>query len=293
MRSLKVFAFIPIVCLTLQMPAQAAPPPKNKIVRSQNGQDLYDLASKASPERYQYAVDNGAEVRYAEDGKSFFLIWYPDKTAAQKPPVIACIHGHGSYAFDEFYLWHKTAKEHGYGIVGLQWWLGGSEKTEDYLAPREIYRAFNQVFLKEKIKPGSILFHGFSRGAAVSYAVTAMDVKTQQHFFGLIVANSGGASMDYPPNRDIEDGQFGSQPFAGTRWVMYAGGRDTNPDRDGIPGMLRSAEWVKKGGGEILKVIQDPSGGHGGLHRNPANLEQVMTIFDALVKTSPSQNSNN
>jgi hypothetical protein len=63
----------------------------------------------------------------------------------------------------------------------------------------------------------------------------ALDAGRGKHYFSLAVASSGGISLDYPPNREILNGDYGDHPLKGTRWVTVAGARDQNPDRDGIP----------------------------------------------------------
>src|SRR3989338_3418927 len=100
---------------------------------------LLDQAKRETSERFDYAVNNGARIGLTKDGKSFFVLWTPPGTGPDNPPpMIATIHGHASWAFDEFFLWHRFAQEHGYGIFALQWWLGEGERFQDYLAPREI-----------------------------------------------------------------------------------------------------------------------------------------------------------
>ena len=246
---------------------------------------LLKQAESQCAQRLSYAKENHARIEFTSDGKSFYVLWFPEGVNPANPlPMIVTLHGHGSWAFDEFYLWHQAAKEHGYGILAIQWWLGQGEKFQDYLTPQEIYRIIDQVLMREQVKPETVLFHGFSRGSANSYAVAAFDRNTGKDYFALIVANAGKPELDFPPNRDIEQGRFGQKPLQGTHWVTFAGGRDPNPELTGIYGMRQAAEWIRKYGGIVDRAIEDESSGHGGFHQNPVNMRSALEVFDKRLK---------
>jgi hypothetical protein len=137
----------------------------------------------------------------------------------------------------------------------------------------------DDVLRRTGAKPGTVMLHGFSRGSANSYAVAAFDRKTGNNYFALCVANAGKPGLDFPPNKDIENGRLGPSPLAGTHWVTYAGGKDPHPERDGIQGMRDAAEWIKAYGGTVDLMIEDPEGGHGGFHHNPENVKKALDAF--------------
>ena len=145
--------------------------------------------------------------------------------------------------------------------------------------PHQIYREVDIVLRKLAVKPGNVMLHGFSRGSANSYAVAALDAGRGRRYFSLIVASSGGVAIDFPPTREIISGRFGDHPLRGTRWITVAGARDQNPDRDGIPGMHRTARWLDEQGAEVIAIIEDSENGHGALVLNPANAERVIDLF--------------
>lgn len=241
---------------------------------------LLEQARTQCPERAQYAREQHARVELTADKKSFYVLWFPEETDPENPPpMIVTIHGHASWAFDEFYLWHQAARERGYGILAIQWWLGEGEEFTDYLSPQEIYRVIDNVLSRERVKRGTVLFHGFSRGSANSYGVAALDRVTGTGYFALIVANAGKPGLDFPPNRDIVNGRYGDTPLRGTHWVTFAGGRDPHPDRDGIFGMREAADWIRKYGGVVDRVIEDTNADHGGFHRNPENMRAALDVF--------------
>lgn len=217
------------------------------------------------------------------DGKSFYIIWTPkDFDAASLRPMIVTLHGHGGWAFDGFHVWQAYAEQRGYGLMALQWWFGGGDATSDYYSPGEMYSIFEKELSNQRIEPGTALLHGFSRGSANSYAVTALD-RQGSRFFGLTLANSGGMMKDYPPNTEIFNGRFGAAPFRDTHWVMYCGEKDPNPSRDGCAAMQAARDSVTGLGGIVDLFIDDPTGDHGGFHQNPANVEQALDVFDRLI----------
>ncbi|TAH36119.1 MAG: hypothetical protein EYC62_03195 [Alphaproteobacteria bacterium] len=216
------------------------------------------------------------------DGKSFLAVWTPSKTPPRK--WIVSLPGTGGYATRDLQIWAQHLNGENIGIVVLQWWLGGGDKTSDYYSPFDIYRELDIALNQLHIAPGQAMLHGFSRGSANIYAVAAIDQNKGRKYFNTIVANSGGASMDYPPTQLITRGEFGPKPFAGTQWVTSCGMRDENPDRDGCPAMKRTAKWIESMGGNVALQIEDPAEGHGALHRNPANTKHLLDWYLAMPK---------
>jgi len=242
---------------------------------------LLKKAQDARKPRVQFALENDAQVRLTSDGKSFSLLWFPQGSDSRNPPpMIVTLHGHDGWAFDAFYVWHEHFKDRGFGFLAVQWWLGEGESMQDYLSPDEIYQAIDEIFSDLHVGTGKALLHGFSRGSANSYAVAAIDHNEGKNYFSLIISDAGRASPDYPPNREIEKGRFGEKPYQGLHWVTYAGGMDTNPERDGIEGMRKTAEWIQKFGGTVDFAIEDAASGHGGFHQNPENARKALDVFE-------------
>ena len=244
---------------------------------------LLEQAKQERSSRYQFALQHGVETGLTPEGKSFYLLWLPQGRSTQEmPPLIVTISGHSGWAFDDFFVWEPFAKARGYGVLSVQWWLGEGERINDYLKPVEIYRAIGAVLEKEKIRPGTVLFHGFSRGATNTYAIAAMDRSTKNNYFALVIANAGRPNSNYPPIRDVEQGRFGPRPLEGSQWITFGGAKDPNPERDGIQGMREAGDWIRKYGGVVDLAIEDPEQGHGGFHRNPKNTEVALDVFEKL-----------
>ncbi len=246
---------------------------------------LFQQAQTLSQEEYQFTVDQGAQILPTTDGKSFYVLWLPEGSdISNPPPMIVTLHGHDSWAFKEFFLWHFYAEERGYGILALQWWFGKGEDSSDYYLPQEMYPIFEDILRANQVQPQMVLFHGFSRGSANSYGLTALDRASDNNFFLLTIANAGGASRDFPINQSIDKSEFGPQPFANTHWVMVCGMNDENPDRDGCPAMRATRDWVLQYGGTVDLMIEDPNGTHGVFHRNPDNVNAALNVFAQLLE---------
>lgn len=210
------------------------------------------------------------------DGKSFVLVWQP----GEKPPEkwLVSLPGSEGYTTRDFLVWLYALKDRGIGFAGLQWWLGKGDEPTDYYTPADIYREVEAVLKKLGAKPGSVMLEGFSRGSSNVYAVAALD-HAGAHYFSTIIANSGGASMDYPPTQAVNAEKFGAMPFKGQSWITSCGEKDPHPDRDGCPAMQRTATWVESMGGKVVLKIEDPTHGHGALNVNPTNSKKALDWF--------------
>ncbi len=255
--------------LLLALPLSAEDPsltgPAMALYQKAKGGRFYAAASKLHP-----------DVDATSDGRSFLVVW---KASKDPKRWIVSLHGTKGFATDDLAIWHPHLKERGVGLVCVQWWLGEGDTPKAYYTPEQVYREVDLALERLGVQPGGAMLHGFSRGSANSYAVAALDAGRGKHYFSLCVASSGGVGLDYPPTRAILDGKYGDRPLEGTRWVTAAGGRDENPDRDGIPGMRRTAEWLKEQGATVVDAIEDPEEGHGALKRNPDNVRRLLDRF--------------
>ncbi len=151
--------------------------------------------------QYQFAIDEGVSFHTTPDEKSFYLEWYPDGVSAQSnPPMFVTLHGSYGSVYASFYHFKAHAEEKGDGIIALQWWFGGDGGNADYYLPNELYSIIDTLLDDRGTKENSVLLHGFSRASSNIYAVRAFDRYTNNNYFGMTIANSGKASLDYEPN---------------------------------------------------------------------------------------------
>ncbi len=255
------------------------PPPGGKPPLALPAADATELLARAraqTPQRAAAAERLGATRENTGDGRSFGLLWQP----AGRTPAgwIVTLHGSASWAYDEIVLWQPFAERNNLGIVALQWWFGGGQRTEDYYRPNELRRELERLMRRAGATRENALLHGFSRGAANLYALVAFDAKLPNPLFRAVIANAGGMAADFPANRDIDGGRLGTTPYAGTRWWLYCGGGDPNPDRDGCPAMRRTRDWLAQRGGEA-QLAEDTAGDHGGFHRRSQNVDKALDWF--------------
>lgn len=258
-------------------------------------QALYDEAIAAEPFRVQFAIDHGAAFIPTPDSLSFLIQWFPPGADPATSPVIVTLHGHSSWAFDEFFEWYPLALEHGCGIIALQWWRGASAvPPDDYFSDSTIYEDFAGALAAINYPPGRALLHGFSRGSAVSYAVTFRDIQSGNNYFCTTLSNAGAVVLNYPLYAAIDAGVYGPNVFAGKQWMLYCGGLDTILTST-CSAMTFSENWLIGQGATIDLFIQDADGGHGGFHMDTANvalaLNEYLACFNGatgLPATAPS-----
>ncbi|MBI3771968.1 MAG: hypothetical protein HY272_04630 [Gammaproteobacteria bacterium] len=238
-------------------------------------EDVYRRAQ--SGHWFAEAAKLNPDVLPTSDGQSFVVAWKAPGTNPKR--WIVSLHGTRGFATDDLAIWYPTLKDRDVGLLSVQWWIGADDTPRSYYAPLQIYREIDIALQKLGVQPGMAMLHGFSRGSANSYAVAAIDAGRGQHYFSLIVASSGGVATDFPPTRAILTGAFGDHPLRGTRWITAAGGRDPNPDRDGISAMRRTADWLVEQGATVIERIEDPAQGHGALQLNAANARHVLDVF--------------
>lgn len=249
---------------------------------------LMQMAQLNDAARYASIASKGAEIRATSDNLSFTVWWQP---SGWKPSsgVIVALHGHDGYASAEATLWQPYAQASGHAVLALQWWFGGGEATTDYYRPDQMYPLISALLAEKGVKAGTVLFTGYSRGSANSYAVAALDrASTGRRQFGLVLSNAGGAQSDYPPNQSINAGAFGSKPFDGMKWAMYCGEKDVDPDINGCPAMRRASEWVQGYGASVLLFIDDPVGDHGGFMTNASNVQTALATYATVLAAANS-----
>ena len=194
-------------------------------------------------------------------------------------PICVSLHGSNGFATRDLGIWSPYLQNLDSASSSCNGGLAVEIRRGDCCSTFDIYREIDLLSRRKGIQPGSVMLHGFSRSSANIYAVAALDRSKGPGYFSLIVANAGGASLNYPPTRSVDSGRFGASPYRGLRWITVCGERGPNPDLDGCPAMRHTAERLKKNGGEVAFAIEDANEGHGAFHRNPQNVGKTLDWF--------------
>lgn len=214
-------------------------------------------------------------VQRTTEGSSFYLSWEPRPVGASR--TLVSLHGHQGSAQQDTRVWMPYATARRFRLISPQWWVGTGDRTEDYLSPPALYRTIDAALRARGATPGTVLLHGFSRGATLTYSLAAIDSE-QGRWFGAVLANAGGAHFDFPPTGDVERGRHGATPFAGQRWVLYCGGRDPEPDLNGCPAMRKAEAWVRSRGATAT-LIEEEGADHGGFHHDGHAVDRALDVW--------------
>ena len=177
-------------------------------------------AERESPQAYRAAKAAGARIAATPDGRSFYVEW-PGNTRGGK--AIVTFHGYLSTAFDDFGHWYPEAKRRGLRVIAIQWRLGKTRK-ESY-TPAGMYSQSRTLLRRAGVKPGDALVHGYSSAASRIYGLAWLDRRAGR-LFSLAIGDAGGALPGYPGYAEVFGAPSGRRTLAGTRWILFCGGRD-------------------------------------------------------------------
>lgn len=233
-------------------------------------------ARAQSPGPYRAARGAGARIAATPDGRSFYV---KSPAGARGGKAIVTFHGYLSTAFDGFSQFRREAAARGYTLIAIHWRLGRTSR-ESY-TPRQMYAQARAVLRRSGVAAGDALVHGYSSAAPRVYGVVAADRRGAK-VFSLAVGDAGGARPGLPMYREVFAGGWGPRPLAGSRWVLFCGGRDPDPWLTGCPIMRRTRAQIVRRGGTIERFLVDPRASHGGFHENLANQRAALDVFARL-----------
>jgi hypothetical protein len=229
-------------------------------------------AKLESPDAYRAARDAGARIATTPDGRSFYV----ESPATRGAKTVVTFHGYLSTAFDDFGHWRAEAARRGFRVLAIQWRLG--KTRNDSYPPALMYAQARALLRRADVGRGDALLHGYSSAASRMYGVAALD-RRGGRVFSLEIADAGGALPGYPGYREVFGAPPGRRTLAGTRWVLFCGGRDPDPNLTGCPVMRRTRSKIVARGGTIARFIVDPRSSHGGFLQNAANTRVALDLF--------------
>ena len=244
---------------------------------SPHSHPMIDAARRGAPREYAAARKSGATLLIAPNERTFSIVWSP-KGGGNKhdAPVIVVVNDAESWSFVDFDQWYSVALERGYGLVVIQWWVGGPE----YLGDEELYADISHALTEMKADPKQpIMLYGAGRGAMRAYALEYLDRKSNAPWFSMAVAASGAKPSGDALYEALTQKQLGPTPFQGSSWITYCAIRDSNPTQTGCAGMRTTADWLKELGGSITLTLEDPAARENDFVRSPQYLHHVLDLF--------------
>lgn len=240
-----------------------------------------EMAKRMDAQSFSRLANMGALIEETSDRKSFVVWDAPKQFDPATGVVLVTLHGHQSWASKSAVVWEDEVRARGWAHLAVQWWYGRSDDTQGYARPSEIYPWMVEALRRHGVQPGRVIFQGFSRGSAISYAMTFLDRQNTAPYVAVTISNSGSMTDDYPPNRAFLSGDAGEQPFAHTHWILYCAERDQE-QQNACDRMAWGAQQIQRLGGAVELFIRDPQGPHGGFMRQP-NLKQAMDLAATFI----------
>ncbi len=205
-------------------------------------------------------------------GESYFYItWFPENwELITEKRLIVSLHGNGGCAEKNFNWWLKPAQEQGFAIAALQYAQqpGASNEPEDldFMDAQEVYESIRTILddlqMYAPLDETLIVYHGFSRGSALSFQMALMDRAPEGlGAFAAFISDSGGGFAE--TNGEIP-GYIQNAPtdaYLGAHFWLYCGGKDHNGRT--CQDMERMEKIIPTLGGVVDELYQFDPGGHG------------------------------
>ncbi len=242
--------------------------------------------SATVPQPYADVMEAGGRVVNLEQMNTFFALWTPDgyeSLSSRRVMVVA--HGHTGNAYRELANELDFAKDYQYAIVTIQWWTGTGEtmfSAEQFYEFMDI--ALRYMEYKYNAQLSKCAYRGWSLGSEISYQVTYLDRLNGKNRLALTISHDGGMMPD-PTNMSVGKefvtnlyaGDYGSNPFDGTHFYLYAG---MEPQ---IGYMENTKDVITNFGGKVEQLIEDEGAGHDGFYTHPQYHIEAIEKFISLT----------
>ncbi len=238
--------------------------------------------------------ENGGSVIPLSDDR-FFIFWAPEGWfESEDKKLVLTVHGGGGCAETVFELWNDLSEDHDYAIIALQTAEKGQgaeefikEEHYSFDSPETMYELIKETVselgLYCDLDNTDIIYHGFSRGSAVSYEVALTDYgEDGEQIFSAYIADSGGLPVELAEY--LEKSQ---DSFNGVHFWLYCSENDQDGDR--CEGMKFSEEILTQYGAVVDEFYINPIGGHGliSLTHTRAESSAFDKLFNYIDALSP------
>ncbi len=233
-------------------------------------------------EEGQYVLARGAKRLDLGQFNTYAVYWFPPNYAKlDHHRVLFVLSGTMGNAYEGVYHQLAWAKQHGYGVIALQWWIGG----DTYLEPQVIESAFTlartELSKAYPINPKQLALETFSRSGSISYEIAYWNKHLKHPPYQLILVQSGGIPEQHPRPliTSMINGQLGPKPLSGVRFFMYCGMKDSEWGPQMCANMHNAETILTNAGGKVITFIEDANGGHGGMHNVKAHSDAATAAF--------------
>lgn len=216
----------------------------------------------------------------------YYVMLFPANwTTSPTRRVFVDLHGTGGAPETEWSVdWKNIVTPRGWAYLGLKYLddSNGSYDSED-----GIYTNLKTMVddLKANCDFGgpSVFLQGYSRGSAETFPVAYLDLK-DRHLFKAFADNSGawmlGGALTATMQGIVSRNEMTA--YNGAKFWMYCGGLDMEHGYPMCDEMKNARDTIRKYGGTVARLYEDPSGGHGGLAKNAAAWMEMFSYFEGL-----------
>lgn len=291
----RVFGFLLLVTLFISSATMAET--QFKGLRPGPPAQKYLLPNEAEKgKEAQAVIPEGAKRIDLPEFNTYAVVWFP-KNYAQLKDHRALFILHGSFGNAYMGIYHQLAmaKKYGLGLISLQWWRGGNQYMEPQAIEAALFKV-NRILAKDyPINPLQTGLETFSRSGSISYEIAYWNKALRHPLYKLIIVQSGGIPPDNPRAlvKDMLAGNKGAKPLKDDAFFMYCGEKDREWGTQQCTMMRNAQKVIGKLGGSVVRLIDDPNGGHGGLHNTPAYFESAMQTFIARTTLKASKPDDN
>lgn len=215
-----------------------------------------------------------------------YAVWFPSTWASANPRrVIVGLHGtDGNAEEDWWFNWKSTVGERGYAYIGLTYLDAGTGLYDDEPAAYTNLKAVvADISASCDFGSPAMFVGGFSRGSAMIFGVSYLDLKDRRLFKGF-VNNSGATPPGTPPTATVAGfiARNETGAYSGGSFWMYCGERDNSHGSPMCDEMQTAKTLVQTYAGSVGDLYRDPTGGHGGLNSNSSALAAMYSYLEGL-----------
>lgn len=238
------------------------------------------------------SVVSQREALYAAGGgvravsNRYFAAWFPTTWATTSPRrVFVGLHGTGGSPETEWSVdWKDILSSRGWAYVGLKYVDDATGvHDEDAAIYSNIKTMIDDLRRSCDFGTPTMFLVGFSRGSANTFPVAYLDLKDRR-FFTAMGSNSGSWTPGMPMVQTMEAivARGETTAYRGARFWMYCGALDSQNGFPMCDGMKEARTFIAAYGGTVERLYEDPTGGHGGLAKNPDAWGAMFAYFEGL-----------